>query len=165
MGQKQSFFWIYLKISSLIFTEFVLWWKFILFFVFLHKFHIWENFYSWYMGKNVLSESYPKTNQWNSLIFLHFDTDSHKLKVNQKFFGWVCSEIRCGQSGLRTLKLTVGHVHKYQTQLYISRKLKKHFLGVSSMYLNFRQWNFSHRRKPWLCKYRLHRPNIHSGKS
>ena len=48
------------------------------------------------------------------------------------------------------------HVHRYQTQLYISRKLKKRFLSITSAYLNFRYWNFSHRKKPWLRKYLLH---------
>ena len=41
-------------------------------------------------------------------------------------------------------------------QLCISRKLKKNILWITSVYLKFRHWNFSHRRKPWLCKYLLH---------
>ena len=49
-----------------------------LFAVFLHKFHVWENFCSWDIGLNVLSQSdcriflinhISKTNQWNSVIF------------------------------------------------------------------------------------------------
>ena len=46
IGQKY-FFWICLKTFSLIFFEFVLWWKFILFVLFLHKSQIWENYCSW----------------------------------------------------------------------------------------------------------------------
>ena len=48
------------------------------------------------------------------------------------------------------------YVHKYQTQLCISRKLTKSFLWITSVGLNFRYWNFSHRRKPWLHKDLLH---------
>ena len=54
---KTGFFWIYWKILSTIFTEIVLWWKFILFAVFLHKSHIWQNSGCWDMGKKVLSQS------------------------------------------------------------------------------------------------------------
>ena len=43
-----------------------------------------------------------------------------------------------------------GRVHKYQTQLCISKNLKK------TVFLNFRHCNFSHRRKPWLHKYLPH---------
>ena len=50
-----------------------------------------------------------------------------------------------------------GHVHKYQTQLCILTKLKKRFLWITSVCLNFRYSNSSHCRKPWLCKYLLHR--------
>ena len=50
----------------------------------------------------------------------------------------------------------IGHVNKYQTQLCISKKLKKSFLWITSVYLNFRHWNFSHRGKS---------PHFHSGKS
>ena len=38
---------------------------------------------------------------------MHVDTSSHKLKVDQKFVGWIWSKNGCGQSGHRTLKLTV----------------------------------------------------------
>ena len=51
-----------------------------------------------------------------------------------------------------------GHVHEYQTQFCISRKLKKSFLWIASLYLNSRRWNFSNRTKPWLhkCLLRCH---------
>ena len=29
-----------------------------------------------------------RMNRWNKLIFLHVDTDSQKLKADQKFIGW-----------------------------------------------------------------------------
>ena len=51
----RNFFWIYWKIWSLIFTEFVLQRKLMLFAT-LHKFHIWKKI-SWDMGQNVLSQS------------------------------------------------------------------------------------------------------------
>ena len=42
--------------------------------------------------------------------FLHFDTNSQKLKVDRKFFGWVWSKMT-GQFGLWTLnlKFTISH--------------------------------------------------------
>ena len=35
--------------------------------------------------------------------FLYADTNSHKLKVVQKVFGWAWSKYGCGESGLWTL--------------------------------------------------------------
>ena len=61
-GQKQGFLKL-LKNLSLIFIEFNQQWKFNLFALFLHKSHIWENFGSWHIGQNVLSQS-----GWNSPI-------------------------------------------------------------------------------------------------
>ena len=52
---KNIVFFIYWKIWSLIFTEFVLQWKIVLFTVFLRKSHIWEHFCFRDMGENVLS--------------------------------------------------------------------------------------------------------------
>ena len=40
--------------------------------------------------------------------FLHFDTDSLKLKVGVKDIGVGMVKKRCGHSGLRTLNLTVS---------------------------------------------------------
>ena len=40
--------------------------------------------------------------------FLHFDTNSQKLKFDRKLFGWAWSKNGCGLSGLWTLKLTVS---------------------------------------------------------
>ena len=64
MDQKKGF-WIYWKISTLSFTEFVLQWKFILFAVFLNISHIWENFSFGYMDQNVLSQSTISPEQIN----------------------------------------------------------------------------------------------------
>ena len=52
---KNIFFLILRTIWSLIFPEFALWWKFMLFFVFLHKSHIWEKCCFWDIGENALS--------------------------------------------------------------------------------------------------------------
>ena len=49
-----------------------------------------------------------RTNKWNSLIFLHVDTNSHKLKVDQKKFWIGVARNGSGQSGHRTLKLAVS---------------------------------------------------------
>ena len=54
---KSTVFWIYLKIESLIFSEFGLWRNFIIFTVFLHKSHTWEKSGSWNMGQNALDQS------------------------------------------------------------------------------------------------------------
>ena len=40
--------------------------------------------------------------------FLHVNTWSQKLKADQKFFGWAFVKNGWGQSGHRTLKLTVS---------------------------------------------------------
>ena len=54
---KNRVFWIWRKISSLNFTQFVLYWKFILFAVLLHKSYIWEKAGSWDICQNALSQS------------------------------------------------------------------------------------------------------------
>ena len=63
--------------------------------VFLHKSHIWENFCSWDIGQNALSQSYCRIflnqlllhNEWmRQHNVLHVDTNSQKLKVDRKFF-------------------------------------------------------------------------------
>ena len=61
--------------------------------------------------------------------------------------------ITCSKLTIETLE---GHVHKYQTQLCISRKPQKSFLWITSVYLNFTYSKFSHRRKLWSHKYLLH---------
>ena len=43
--------------------------------------------------QDFLINHISRTNQWNSLIFLHVDTNSHKLKFDQKILGWAWSEI------------------------------------------------------------------------
>ena len=66
-----------------------------LFAVFLHKFHIWENFYHLDMGQNVLSnkiagffdQPYIQNKSVKQPGFLYGDTNSHKLKVGKNIFG------------------------------------------------------------------------------
>ena len=66
-----------------------------------------------------------------------------------------------------TLRITALKSHtlllsRYRTCSYISDKImhfkesKFFFFQITSAYLDFRQWNFSHRRKPLLCNYLLH---------
>ena len=111
MDQKWArVFWIYWNILSEIFAEFVLSWKFILFAVLLHKSHIWEKFGSWDMDQNVFTKSDRRnflinhisiTSQWNNLI-------SCKLKVDQNIVFGAMVRNGCGQSGQRTLALTIS---------------------------------------------------------
>ena len=56
---RNRVFWIYWRnlFNLLIFTEFVLRWKFLLFAFFLHKSHICKKLCSWDMGQNTLSQS------------------------------------------------------------------------------------------------------------
>ena len=54
MGQKQGF---YNLLKNLVFIKFVLWWKLIIFAVFLNKSHILENVCSLDIGQNVPSQS------------------------------------------------------------------------------------------------------------
>ena len=55
--------------------------------------------------QDFLINPISRTNQWNNLIFLYVDTNSHKLKeVDQNILGWVWSEMS-GRSGHWTLKL------------------------------------------------------------
>ena len=49
----------------------------------------WEKSYFWDMGQNA----HKDCSIFNSLIFLHVDTNSQKLKVNRKFFGWAWSKM------------------------------------------------------------------------
>ena len=50
--------------------------------------------------------SYEKIDKTAS--FLNADTNSEKLKVVWKFFGWAWSKYGFGQSGFWTLKLTLS---------------------------------------------------------
>ena len=56
-NRKKRVFWIYWKIWSLDFTEFILQYKYILFALFLYKSHIRENFCSWDMDQNIFNQS------------------------------------------------------------------------------------------------------------
>ena len=53
---RNRVFLVYWKNLLLIFSEFVLEWKFSLFAIFLHKSHIWERYGSWDMGQNTLGQ-------------------------------------------------------------------------------------------------------------
>ena len=49
----------------------------------------------------------------------------------------------------------------YVKDMFINIKhncaFQENSIWITFVYLNFRHWNFSHRRKPWLRKYLLHR--------
>ena len=114
-GQKWIFkiFW---KNWSLLFPEFDLWWKFILFAIFLHKSQIWEKSSSWDMGQSALGQSDCRI--FNSNISVE---QNDEIVI---FFAWWYKfmEIRnwlkniwvgaakngCSYSGYRTLKLAVS---------------------------------------------------------
>ena len=104
----------------------------------LHKSHIWENFCSWDMGQNVLSQSdcriFESIND-----FLHVDTRSHKLKVDQNIFGWTWWKM--GMVSLVMISLDseidfISRMSRWNEQIFCmlvqiqeSQKLFKLFLG------------------------------------
>ena len=107
--------WFFGFIEKLIFTEFALWWKFILFAVFLYKSHIWENSGSWDMGQNVLSQSdcrfFNQPYLQNKSIIAWFFAYWYKftwIKSWSKKFWVDMVGNGCGQSGHGTLKLSVS---------------------------------------------------------
>ena len=98
----------------LIFTEFVLQWKIMLFAVFLNKSNIWEKPCSWDKDQNGLSQFncrifkstiFPEKTHETAPIFAFWYKFTKKLKV--VFFSWVWSNYGCGQSGSCTLKLII----------------------------------------------------------
>ena len=103
--------WIYWKILSLIFTEFVLYWKFILFAVFLHKSligkilvpDIWAKMFSANQIAGFFNQPYLQNKSMKQPDFLHVDTNSYKLKIDWKIFGWAWSEM-----GVASLVTVVG---------------------------------------------------------
>ena len=85
---------------------------------------------------------------------------AHAIYHTSKYF-WTFLNILCEK------QLTSYFLyHMYQSMIkkcsWISKtivdlkKTQKTFLWISSVYLNFRNWNFSRRGKPWLRKYLLH---------
>ena len=92
---KNRVFWIYWKIESLGFSEFSLWRNFIIFAVFLHKSHTWENSGSWDVGQNALNQSdcsiFKLTKWWKSQIFWVLMQIHRNLKLTEKYWrgpGW-----------------------------------------------------------------------------
>ena len=85
---KTGFSWIYWKDWSWIFTEFVL------FGMFLHKFHIWENYSFSDMGQNVLRQSF-----WMnfSLIMSLEQIYETELEISLLWvFAWCEKPLSCG---------------------------------------------------------------------
>ena len=88
---KNRVFCIYWKVWSLVFTGFVLKWKFILFAVFLQKFfflEIWAKMFSAIHIAGFFNQPYFKSRSVKESDFLHVDINSHKLKIDHKIFGW-----------------------------------------------------------------------------
>ena len=64
--------------------------------MFLHKSHIWQNFvpeiFSKMFSANLIAgffnQPYLESKSLKWLDFLHVDTNSYELKVDQKNFGW-----------------------------------------------------------------------------
>ena len=102
---KYRVFWIYWKVWWLIFIEFSLLWNFILFAVFLHKYHIWKNYHvrpkcsQPIRLQDFLIRYISRINQWNSLIFCMLIqthclwaqklTVSNDFRVSMVKNGWV----------------------------------------------------------------------------
>ena len=111
---KNRVFWIYWKIWSLIFSEFSLSRKFILFVVFLHKSHTWEKSGSWdMMSQKFLGQSDCRI--FKSVIFLKQNDERvwffacwyifMEIKSWLKFFGVGVVKNGCGYSVHGTLIL------------------------------------------------------------
>ena len=75
----------------IIFTEFVLQWKFLLFAVFLLNSYIWENSCSWNIGQNVLSQSDCRIFKWTINGFFWLNS-----------LDWNLSE-KCSNMGMTSL--------------------------------------------------------------
>ena len=94
----------------LIFTEFVLWWKFVLFAVFLHKSYR-EKSCSWDIGQNALRQSdfrifksYLSGKNWGNRLIFGMLIQIHKKQMLIDIFWFCMVRNRCGQSGLWTLQ-------------------------------------------------------------
>ena len=82
--------------------------KIILFDVFLHKRHIWEilvpeiwaKMFSANQIAGFFNQLYLQNKSMKQPDFLHVDTNLHKLKVDQKIFGWAWPEM--GAASLTT---------------------------------------------------------------
>ena len=83
---------------------------------------------------------------------MHFKIHISRLNpiLSHSMNKWNLNKIRPVPLAHRTPYITCGHIHKYQTQLSISTKLKK-----NCEWLLCRQRNFSHRRKSLVLKYLL----------
>ena len=58
--------------------------------------------------QDIIINHISRKNQWSTLIFLHVDRSSHRVKVDQKDFWMGMIKNACGQSDHGTLKLTVS---------------------------------------------------------
>ena len=69
--------------------------------------------------------------------FFHVDTNSWKLKVVWKFFGWVWSKYGCGQSGLWTLKFAISQEWKDEINWFFQAGTNPHKLKGDWKYLGW----------------------------
>ena len=79
---------------------------------------------------------------------MHVDTDSHKLKVDKKFIGLTWSKNGCGQSGHKTLKLTVSQkwtdgINWFFGSWYKLKKAKSWLNDFKGGHGQELQWSFS----------------------
>lgn len=108
-------FWIYWEISSWIFPQLGLWWKFILFVIFQHESHIWENSSPWDKGQNNRGYSDCKifksaiSQEQNDEIVWFFSCQYKFMQMKGwlKFFLVCMVRNGCGHFGHRTLSLTL----------------------------------------------------------
>ena len=67
---------------------------------------IWVTMFSASQIAELFNQPYLQKKSIKQPGFLHIDTNSHKLKVDQTLFGWVWSEVGVSSHGHGTLKLT-----------------------------------------------------------
>ena len=69
---------------------------------------IWAKMFSANQIAGFFNQPYLQNKSMKQPDFLYADTNSYKLKVDQNIFGVGMVRNGCGQSGHRTLKLTIS---------------------------------------------------------
>ena len=67
----------------------------------------------------IFNQLYLQNKWMKQFDFLHVDTNSHKLKVDQKIFGWVWSKMSVA-SLIRDSKIDcISRMHRWSKQIFL----------------------------------------------